>query len=93
MFFFWLEQQEFVLVKHEPILFVGGHHESFLPNLRTVWAVNPSRVCVCLQIPPPPEAPVELTTKEVEVENKSAEDLEWDEFEATAASTFSSDVV
>lgn len=48
--------------------------------------------CVCLQIPPPPEAPVELTTKEVEVADKSAEDLEWDEFEATAASTFSSDV-
>nr|AML77332.1 putative LOV domain-containing protein [Buxbaumia aphylla] len=43
-------------------------------------------------VPPPLETPVQLTTKEVETINKAAEDLEWDEFEATAANTFTSDV-
>nr|AHZ63897.1 phototropin [Scouleria aquatica] len=44
-------------------------------------------------VPPPLEAPVQLITEEADpAGSKEAEDLEWDEFEATAATTFHSDV-
>uniref|UniRef100_A0A126WXJ8 non-specific serine/threonine protein kinase n=1 Tax=Ceratodon purpureus TaxID=3225 RepID=A0A126WXJ8_CERPU len=44
-------------------------------------------------VPPPLETPVQLITEEIEpVDSKDAEELEWDEFEATAANTFHSDV-
>nr|AML78151.1 putative LOV domain-containing protein [Philonotis fontana] len=44
-------------------------------------------------VPPPLEAPVELITEDIEsASSKDAEELEWDEFEATAATTFHSDV-
>uniref|UniRef100_A0A126X239 non-specific serine/threonine protein kinase n=1 Tax=Neckera douglasii TaxID=140378 RepID=A0A126X239_9BRYO len=44
-------------------------------------------------VPPPLEAPVELITDGIESgSSKDAEELEWDEFEAAAATTFHSDV-
>nr|AML77384.1 putative LOV domain-containing protein [Leucodon julaceus] len=44
-------------------------------------------------VPPPLEAPMELITGGMEsASSKDAEELEWDEFEASAATTFHSDV-
>lgn len=44
------------------------------------------------QVPPPLGTPLHLTTKEMETTDEAAEGLEWDELEATAADTFTSDV-
>ena len=44
-------------------------------------------------VPPPLETPVQLITGDLDsVDSKDAEELEWDELEATAANTFHSDV-
>nr|AML77217.1 putative LOV domain-containing protein [Syntrichia princeps] len=43
-------------------------------------------------VPPPLETPVQLITEELDAVDRDGEELEWDEFEATAATTFHSDV-
>lgn len=81
------------LLQRNPLKRLGSHrgssdvkNHSFFRGIN--WAL------IRNMVPPPLETPVQLIREEPDsADSKDAEELEWDEFEATAATTFHSDGV